>query len=77
MFPKKPVKLEAFARREFNRTLLYRMMKLLFFISLTLWSTSAVMGQEILSDPGTLGPALEVIHLFYDQWPTGQFLCNI
>lgn len=52
-------------------------MKSSFVIPWTLWSISAVIGQEILSDPGTLGPALETIHLFYDQWPTGQFSCNI
>ncbi|KKP03069.1 major royal jelly protein [Trichoderma harzianum] len=46
-------------------------MKSSFVIPLTLWSISAVIGHEILSDPGTLGPALETIHLFYDQWPTG------
>ncbi|KAL6805097.1 major royal jelly domain-containing protein [Trichoderma sp. SZMC 28012] len=46
-------------------------MKSSFVIPWTLWSISAVIGQEILSDPGTLGPALETIHLFYDQWPTG------
>lgn len=52
-------------------------MKSSFVISLTLWSISVVIGQEILSDPGTLGPALETIHLFYEQWLTGQFSCNI
>jgi sugar lactone lactonase YvrE len=27
--------------------------------------------QNILSDPGALGPTPEIVHLYYDQWPTG------
>lgn len=30
------------------------------------------LASDILSDPGTLGPTLEIVHLFYDQWPTGE-----
>jgi len=26
---------------------------------------------NILSDPGVYGPPLEIVHLYYDQWPTG------
>lgn len=27
--------------------------------------------QRIRSDPGVAGPALEIVHLYNDQWPTG------
>ncbi|KAF2025284.1 major royal jelly protein [Setomelanomma holmii] len=27
--------------------------------------------QQILRDPGVAGPALEIVHLYNDQWPTG------
>ncbi|KAH7064825.1 major royal jelly protein [Macrophomina phaseolina] len=27
--------------------------------------------QEVATDPGTAGPPLEIVHLYYDQWPTG------
>jgi len=27
--------------------------------------------QNIRRDPGVYGPALEVAHLYYGQWPTG------
>ncbi|KAF2661231.1 major royal jelly protein [Lophiostoma macrostomum CBS 122681] len=27
--------------------------------------------QQIVSDPLTAGPPLEVVHLYYDEWPTG------
>lgn len=26
---------------------------------------------QLLSDPGTSGPQVEVVHLYYDLWPTG------
>jgi hypothetical protein len=27
--------------------------------------------QQLIEDPGKAGPALEVVHLYYDEWPTG------
>ncbi|KAF2147358.1 uncharacterized protein K452DRAFT_348110 [Aplosporella prunicola CBS 121167] len=27
--------------------------------------------QDLISDPGTAGPPLELVHLYYDEWPTG------
>ena len=27
--------------------------------------------QQVLSDPGTAGPPLEIVHLYEDEWPTG------
>lgn len=30
--------------------------------------------QRIRSDPGIAGPPLEIVHLYNDQWPTGNFL---
>ncbi|PSK60820.1 hypothetical protein B9Z65_970 [Elsinoe australis] len=36
-----------------------------------LTTISAAYGQQIASDPGVKGPALEVAHLYYDQFPTG------
>lgn len=27
--------------------------------------------QDLLTDPGVAGPALELVHLYYDQFPTG------
>ena len=27
--------------------------------------------QNIISDPGTFGPPIEIVHLYYDEWPTG------
>ena len=32
--------------------------------------------QTILSDPGTAGPPVEIVHLYQDEWPTGiRSLC--
>jgi len=31
----------------------------------------AANGQKLASDPGTRGPPLEIVHLYYDQFPTG------
>lgn len=28
--------------------------------------------QEIATDPGKSGPPLEIAHLYFDQWPTGE-----
>jgi hypothetical protein len=28
--------------------------------------------QELITDPGVYGPELEVVHLYYDQFPTGK-----
>ena len=25
-----------------------------------------------ISDPGTYGPEVEIVHLYYDEWPTGS-----
>lgn len=36
--------------------------------SLALLSTTSA---QVISDPGTYGPALELVHLYYDEWPTG------
>jgi len=30
--------------------------------------------QQLASDPGVYGPALELVHLYNDEFPTGQFL---
>ena len=30
--------------------------------------------QQLRSDPGAAGPPLEIVHLYYDQWPTGKSL---
>lgn len=38
----------------------------LFFFGLT------VLAQQDPQDPGVAGPALEVVHRYYDQWPTGE-----
>jgi hypothetical protein len=27
--------------------------------------------QDLITDPGVYGPALELVHLYYDQFPTG------
>jgi hypothetical protein len=27
--------------------------------------------QQLIEDSGKAGPALEVVHLYYDEWPTG------
>lgn len=29
--------------------------------------------QSLVTDPGVFGPALEIAHLYYDQWPTGEY----
>ncbi|KAL1594163.1 hypothetical protein SLS59_008998 [Nothophoma quercina] len=31
----------------------------------------ALSGAQVVSDPGAAGGPLEVVHLYYDQWPTG------
>ncbi|KAJ4382207.1 hypothetical protein N0V86_002539 [Didymella sp. IMI 355093] len=31
----------------------------------------ALTSAQVISDPGALGGPLEVVHLYYDQWPTG------
>lgn len=33
-----------------------------------------ISGQTVESDPGVHGPALELVHLYYDQFPTGKFI---
>ena len=38
------------------------------FLSLTALLASA---QPVAQDPGVYGPALQTVHLFYDEWPTG------
>ena len=32
----------------------------------------SVATQTILSDPGTAGPEVEIVHLYQDEWPTGE-----
>lgn len=39
-------------------------------LSLVILSSNAA--QKILSDPGTYGPQLEIVHLYQDEWPTGK-----
>jgi len=34
-------------------------------------AASSTVGQHIAQDPGVVGPPLEIVHLFYDQFPTG------
>lgn len=35
-------------------------------------STSALLTfAQVPQDPGVYGPALETVHLYYDEWPTG------
>lgn len=33
-----------------------------------------ISGQTVESDPGVHDPALELVHLYYDQFPTGKFI---
>lgn len=37
---------------------------------------SAQQSVQLLSDPGTSGPQLEIVHLYYDEWPTGTWLTS-
>lgn len=42
---------------------------------LTAFAALAVAQQQdpgVVSDPGTYGPAVEIVHLYYDEWPTGM-----
>lgn len=27
----------------------------------------------LISDPGVAGPQVEIVHLYYDEWPTGSW----
>lgn len=40
--------------------------------SLCLLVLTAVTAQQVVSDPGYAGPEPELVHLYYDQWPTGM-----
>jgi hypothetical protein len=44
-------------------------------LSKVLFAASALLpaltSAQVISDPGALGGPLEVVHLYYDQWPTG------
>ena len=31
---------------------------------------------QLISDPLTYGPAIELVHLYYDEWPTGTSLLS-
>lgn len=31
----------------------------------------ALASAQVITDPGAAGGPLEVVHLYYDQWPTG------
>lgn len=44
-------------------------------ILFTALASSALLtsAQVVRRDPDVYGPALEIAHLFYDQWPTGMF----
>lgn len=46
------------------------MLSLLLF-GLTVFGLT-VFAQQDPQDPGVAGPALEVVHRYYDQWPTGK-----
>jgi hypothetical protein len=35
---------------------------------------AAVGAQQVPQDPGRSGPEPELVHLYYDEWPTGWFL---
>jgi hypothetical protein len=43
------------------------------FSVLSLPSVSARLpsSQKVAQGPGVCGPALETVHLYYDEWPTG------
>ena len=40
-------------------------------VALGLTSLAGSRAQNILADPGVSGPPVEIVHLYYDEWPTG------
>ena len=32
--------------------------------------------QQLVSDPGVYGPPIELVHLYYDEFPTGTLALN-
>lgn len=38
-------------------------------------ASGAVTAQQIVRDPVAAGPPLELVHLYYDEWPTGKAVC--
>jgi sugar lactone lactonase YvrE len=38
---------------------------------------TAVCSSRLIRDPGTYGPPIEQIHLYYDEWPTGIAVSSI
>lgn len=34
-------------------------------------SAQAISSSALVTDPGVYGPALELVHLYYDEFPTG------
>jgi hypothetical protein len=41
-----------------------------FILSFLCLSTLLTSAQQVAQDPGIYGLALEIIYLFYDEWPT-------
>ena len=39
-----------------------------------LLALAVVSAQQVAQDPGNAGPEPELVHLYYDQWPTGAKL---
>jgi hypothetical protein len=39
--------------------------------------TASSIAQDLVQDPGVAGPPLEVVHLYNDQWPTGDYLTRV
>jgi len=37
----------------------------------------ALPAQHLIRDPGVAGPHLELVHLYNDQWPTGNCQCHV
>ena len=42
-------------------------------ISAALTLGTLVLGQGV-QDPGTYGPAIELVHLYQNEWPTGEII---
>lgn len=41
---------------------------------LTVVSFGALNAAQLITDSGVYGPALELVHLYYDEFPTGKSL---
>jgi len=44
---------------------------LIYEILITLANIALCGGQNLIRDPGVYGPPIELVHLYYDEWPTG------